>query len=73
MSLHQTQGGSLTKPVRRQLAKDVQLLRSGDVKTVVWAFKKSGVTDKAGPSRQLKERFQALQARGLKITWVVVP
>lgn len=48
---------SLTARVRQELARDVKLLRSGQVDEVVWEFTRSGTTGKIGPTKQLLEKL----------------
>ncbi len=48
----------LTKRVRQELARDVKLLRSGQVDEVVWEFSKSSVTGKIGPTPSLLEKLK---------------
>ena len=47
----------LTKRVRQELARDVKLLRSGQVDRVQWEFSRSGVTGKSGPTGPLKQKL----------------
>lgn len=48
---------SLTPRVRQELARDVKLLRSGQVNEVVWEFSRSGVTGKIGPTTPLLDKL----------------
>jgi len=54
--------------VRQELARDVKLLRSGEVDEVVWEFTRSEVTGKIGPTQPL---LDALNKFGItvKINW----
>ena len=46
---------SLTKSVRKQILKDIELMKTGDVKGAVWHFFTSPVTGKGGPSKPLRD------------------
>jgi hypothetical protein len=48
---------SLTKDVRRELARDVKLRRSGQVEALEWHFTRSGVTGMIGPSAELRAKL----------------
>jgi hypothetical protein len=48
---------SLTKFARTQIAKDAELLSTGQVKKVVWHFFKSAATGKGGPSGPLRDEL----------------
>lgn len=61
---------SLTKGIRRQIAKDVELMAKGDVNGVTWHFFKSPVTGKGGPSGPLRD---ALEKAGIKVIVELVP
>jgi RHS repeat-associated protein len=54
---------TLTRKVRKQIAKDAELLKTGKVKEVMWSFFESPVTGKAGASKPLQE---ALDKAGIK-------
>jgi RHS repeat-associated protein len=49
---------SLTPRVRQELARDVKLLRSGQVDRVQWEFSPSGVTGKSGPTGPLRQKLE---------------
>ena len=49
---------SLTKRVRQELARDVKMLRSGQVDKVQWEFTRSQVTGKIGPTGPLRQKLQ---------------
>lgn len=51
---------SLGKTERRQLARDVKLLRSGQVDDVVWEFSRSPKTGKVGPTGPLADKLDKL-------------
>jgi hypothetical protein len=51
---------SLTGVVRQELARDVKMLRSGQVDSVEWHFTPSQVTGKAGPTAPLREKLEQL-------------
>lgn len=55
---------SLTQFIKEEALKDIQLMKDGNVKEVVWHFYKSAVTGKAGPSGPL-EKF--LKENGIKV------
>lgn len=55
---------SASKFIRRQIAKDYELLQKGRVNAIEWEFTRSAVTGKVGPTGPLR---QALQNAG--ITW----
>ena len=47
-----------TKPrIRKELARDVTLLRSGQLDEVVWEFSRSGVTGLMGPAKSLLDKL----------------
>lgn len=46
---------SLSEPVRQELARDVKLLRSGQVDAVEWHFSTSPTTGRAGPTGPLRD------------------
>lgn len=48
---------SLTKSISTQIAKDAELLKSGDIKGAVWHFFKSPVTGKVGASHPLLDEL----------------
>ncbi|CAG9001008.1 MAG: hypothetical protein CENE_03016 [Candidatus Celerinatantimonas neptuna] len=48
----------LTKRVRQELARDVKMLRSGQVDRVQWEFSRSGVTGKSGPTGPLRQKLE---------------
>lgn len=48
---------SLTPRVRQELARDVKLLRSGELDQVRWEFWKSARTGEGGPSSALRQRL----------------
>lgn len=50
--------------IREEVEKDAYLLRTGRVKKVIWAFLKSPVTNKIGPSRGLRT---LLEQTGIEI------
>jgi hypothetical protein len=47
----------LTERTRQELARDVKLLRSGQVEKVQWEFSKSNVTGKSGPTGPLRKKL----------------
>jgi RHS repeat-associated protein len=49
---------SLSGRVRQELARDVKLLRSGQVDRVRWEFSTSGVTGKGGPTGPLRRKLE---------------
>jgi filamentous hemagglutinin len=55
---------SLSEFVQKQIAKDAELLATGEVDQVIWRFAKSPKTGKVGPTAPLRE---ALQKEGIKI------
>ena len=55
---------SLTEFVSRQVAKDVELIHSGQVDGAVWHFFRSPVTGEIGPSAPL---YQLLDQNGIGI------
>ncbi|PRB02298.1 hypothetical protein CQ044_15510 [Microbacterium sp. MYb64] len=59
---------SLSSDVRKQIAKDVMLRSSNEVKDVQWMFTKSPITGRSGPSGPLQ---QAL--KDANISWEVIP
>jgi len=50
----------LSRDVRRQLAKDWQLLRLGPVDRVIWEFSRSGKTGLVGPTQELMNMLKKL-------------
>lgn len=48
---------TLTKDVTRQIAKDVELMQSGEIKNAVWHFFTSPVTGKGGASQPLLDEL----------------
>jgi RHS repeat-associated protein len=48
---------SRTQTIRNQIAKDVQLMKTGQVDSIVWEFHRSPVTGKIGPSKPLAEEL----------------
>ncbi len=55
---------SLTKEIKEQIAKDVELIREGRIGSSVWHFFESPATLKKGPSGPL---LSALQAAGIQV------
>jgi hypothetical protein len=55
---------SLAKEIREQIAKDVELIREGQINSSVWHFFESPATLKKGPSAPL---LSALQAAGIQV------
>jgi RHS repeat-associated protein len=55
---------SLTKGVARQIAKDAELISTGQIRGAVWNFFRSPVTGQVGPSAPLAS---ALQRAGIKV------
>jgi hypothetical protein len=49
---------SLTPRVRQELARDVKLLRSGQVNHVQWEFSPSAITGKSGPTGPLRQKLE---------------
>ena len=49
---------SLTARVRQELARDIKLLRSGQVDEIVWEFTKSPVTGQVGPTGPLMQKLK---------------
>ena len=49
---------SLTERVRQELARDIKMLRSGQVDRVQWEFSPSGVTGKGGPTGPLRQKLE---------------
>lgn len=49
---------SLTSRVKQELARDVKLLRSGQVDRVQWEFSPSDVTGKSGPTAPLRQKLE---------------
>ncbi len=49
---------SLTRAIRRQIAKDVELFQSGQVQGTMWNFFRSPVTGKIGPSGPLRSALE---------------
>lgn len=54
----------LSARTRRQISKDVELKRTGVVRSVEWHFQRSARTGKVGPNRALRA---ALQKQGIKV------
>lgn len=55
---------SLTKSVQRQIAKDVELMKNGQINGSSWHFFKSPVTGKGGASQPL---LNELKGNGIKV------
>jgi filamentous hemagglutinin len=55
---------SFGRSIRRQVAKDAELLKDGAVESVEWHFFKSPTTGKSGPTESLRE---ALEEAGITI------
>ncbi len=56
---------SLDKFTKKQVLKDAELIKSGDIKGAEWHFFTSSVTGKGGPSKPLQKM---LQSNGIKYT-----
>ncbi|MFD1460350.1 RHS repeat-associated core domain-containing protein [Paenibacillus farraposensis] len=54
---------SLTSFVKKQIQKDAELIRTGDIEGAVWHFYKSGITGKVGATKPL---LDMLDANGIK-------
>ncbi|MGR6125980.1 hypothetical protein [Paenibacillus sp. SER-28] len=54
---------SLTSFVSKQIQKDAELIRTGDIEGAVWHFYKSGITGKVGATKPL---LDMLDANGIK-------
>jgi len=54
---------SVRKLTRNQVAKDAELLRSGQVKEIIWAFFRSPIDQKIGPSPALESLLKANDIR----------
>jgi len=48
----------LTRRVRQELARDIKLLRSGQIERVQFEFSPSPVTGRSGPTRLLREKLE---------------
>jgi hypothetical protein len=48
---------SLDSRIRQELARDVKMLRSGQVDRVVWEFSESAKTGRVGPTPALQQRL----------------
>lgn len=59
--------GSGNSTVLAQLEKDADLLRSGDIKKVVWTFFESPQTGRSGASQGILDMIEGFQAEGLNI------
>jgi len=57
----------LDRRTRQELARDVRLLRTGQVDSIVWEFSRSGVTGRIGPSKELLGRLRKFEKLGIKI------
>lgn len=55
---------SLTAGIKRQIAKDVDLVESGQLKSAVWHFFESPITGLKGPSKPL---LQELERNGIRV------
>ena len=55
---------SATKAMKRQIAKDVELIQADKIKASVWHFFRSPVTGRVGPSEPLRS---ALEDAGIEI------
>ncbi|SDG45482.1 DUF637 domain-containing protein [Phytopseudomonas seleniipraecipitans] len=49
---------SLDSRIRKELARDVKMLRSGQVDRVVWEFSESAKTGRVGPTPALREKLE---------------
>lgn len=49
---------SLTSGIKEQIAKDVELIKSGEIDSSVWHFFKSPITGKGGASKQLLKELK---------------
>ncbi len=52
-----TSGVGKTTVVRQELARDIKMLRSGQVEAVEWHFSPSPTTGKVGPTGPLREKL----------------
>jgi hypothetical protein len=51
---------SLTAPVRQELARDIKMMRSGQVDSVEWHFSPSPTTGLGGPTGPLRAKLNQL-------------
>ena len=55
---------TLTKSIRKQIAKDIELMSKEEIKSSIWHFYKSPVIGKGGASQPL---LNELQNKGIKV------
>ncbi len=51
---------AMTDRVRQELARDIKLLRSGQVEKIRWEFSRSDITGKIGPTLPLRQKLEKL-------------
>jgi hypothetical protein len=56
----------LSRVVRREIARDVRMLRSGQVDEVIWEFSRSAATGKIGPTKRLLAKLLKF---GITVRW----
>ena len=52
---------SLTPRVRQELARDIKMLRSGQVDSVEWHFSSSPTTGRSGPTAPLRTKLEKFE------------
>ncbi len=66
-SLGKSRKGKKASRVRQELARDLKILRAGELDKVIWEFSPSKVTGKSGPTKPLFEKLEKYRGLGIEI------